>query len=110
MKTIKDYIFESFDLKELKNIKQKARNIALKMQYRIYGGDYNELYDACENGNKQLVYSICNDINKSYSENNIFSSSDKKELVENWEEIRNAIEIISNNAQYYNTYYREKFN
>lgn len=109
MKAIKNYILESFDLRELKDIKSKARNIALKMSYRIYGGDFNELYNACETGDKKLVYSMCNDINSNYRDNNIFSQTDKKEMIENWEEIKNALEIISNNAAYYNRYYKEKF-
>ena len=93
MKNIVEYINES----NTDKIPVKAKNIGKKLLDDIYGGDFNELYDACENGNKQLVYSICNDINRNYSKP-VFRSSDIKYIIDNWDLCIKA----------YHNYYDEK--
>ena len=96
MKSIVQFINEGFDFKELKTVPLKIRNTALKMSYALYGGDFNELYKAADNGNKSEVNNIIKQINQSYR-NPVFSQEYKSIIINNWDEVKIAINIIDKN-------------
>ena len=105
MKSIKEFLITEEQDSELKSelnnetpkkLSVKAKNIGRKLIKRLYGGDFNELASAMENGDTKLARQICNDINY-YYRSKVFSSDQITFLIDNWAECLTGMQWIYQN-------------